>query len=312
MPTTTVDLNLLRALEALLLEGSVTAAAERAGITVPAMSRALGRLREVLGDQLFVRAGRGLVPTPRAQALREQVRRTYAEATTLLAPERPRDLSTISRTVVIRASDAAAALFAAPLSTRARREAPGVRLRFVPEGDEDDEALRAGHVDLDLGVQRLTAPELKRKGLAEDRFVAVVKRGHPLTRGRLTAARLVAHPHLVVARGAAVAGPIDAWLEREGLRREVAVVVGSFLSALLAAAGSALVATMPSSLASNLRHLVPVVPLALPVSLPPVPIAMAWHPRFDDDEAHRWLRAALTDVAQTLDRSARARRRAGR
>lgn len=297
MPTSTIDLNLLRALEALTREGSVTAAAARAGMTVPAMSRALGRLREVLDDELFVRAGRGLVPTPLALELKSRTQRSYEEALACLSPAVHQPLTRVSRTFVVRCSDAAAAVFVGPLSALAASEAPGILLRFVPEGDEDDEALRDGQVDLDLGVHRLEAPELKVKRLFDDRFVAVVGRGHPITKARVTAKRLVAFSHVVVSRTGRAEGPLDAWLSEQGLRRPIAAVVGSFLAALIAVVDSQLITTMPKSLATALLAHVQGAVVPLPMALPAVPIGIVWHPRFDDDVAHRWLRASIAQIS---------------
>jgi DNA-binding transcriptional LysR family regulator len=297
MSTSILDLNLLRALEALTHEGSVTAAAARAGMTVPAMSRALARLREAVDDELFVRAGRGLVPTPRALELKSRTQHAYEAAVACLRPATHQPLARISRTLVVRCSDGAAAIFVGPLSARAAVEAPGIVLRFVPEGDEGDAALRDGRVDVDLGVQRLEAPELKVKRFFEDRFVAVVRRGHPLTKGRVTASRLVAFPHVVVSRTGRTESPLDAWLLEHGLRRPIAAIVGSFLAASIAVVDSPLVATMPKSLASALLVHIKGAVVALPAPLPAVPIGVAWHPRFDNDVAHAWLRRALAEVA---------------
>ncbi len=308
MPTATIDLNLLRALEALTHESSVTAAAARAGMTVPAMSRALGRLREALDDELFVRAGRGLVPTPRAVELKNRTQRSYEEAIACLSPATHQPLARISRTLVVRCSDGAAAIFVGPLSALAAREAPGIVLRFVPEGEEDDAALRDGRVDLDLGVHRLKAPELKMKRLFEDRFVAVVQQGHPLAKGRVTASRLVAFPHVVVSRTGRTEGPLDVWLLQHGVRRPIAAIVGSFLAALIAVVDSPLVATMPKSLASALLAHVQGTLVPLPAPLPSVPIGIVWHPRFDDDVAHAWLRKTLTQVSAALVASRQERR----
>jgi DNA-binding transcriptional LysR family regulator len=208
----------------------------------------------------------------------------------------------------VRCSDGAAAVFVGPLSALAAREAPGIVLRFVPEGDEDDAALRDGRVDLDLGVHRLEAPELKMKRLFEDRFVAVVQRGHPLAKGRITASRLVAFPHVVVSRTGRTEGPLDEWLMQHGLRRPIAAIVGSFLAALVAVVDSPLVATMPKSLASALLAHVKGALVPLPAALPAVPIGIVWHPRFDDDAAHAWLRTALAQVAAARVTSSRDRR----
>jgi DNA-binding transcriptional LysR family regulator len=290
---TRVDFNLLPALDALLREGSVSRAAERAHLTVPAMSRALGRLRAALGDELLVRAGRSMALTPTAEALRGRVRAAAAEASAVLAPPPVVPLEFVDRTFVVRCGDAVAALLVAPLVAAAKREAPGVRLRFVHEGDEDAASLREGRVDLDIGVLGFAEPELRRRQLARDRFVGVVRPGHPLLAGRATAKRFAAQWHVAVSRRGRALGPIDEALRMQGLARTVAATVPDFLAALHAVRHSDLVSAVPGRLARAVASDLGVAAFVLPVDVPEIAVAMAWHPRFDAEPAHRWLRGEV-------------------
>ena len=298
MSTTTTDLNLLHALEALLVTGSVTQAAERVGITVPAMSRALGRLREQVRDPLLVRAGRGMVLTPHAVALRDRVARAREEARRLLSPASATPLVDLEGVLTLRCADAVAAWLAAPLFEAARTEVPRVRLVFRPEGEEDAAALRDGRVDLDVGALDLVEPELVQRQLFVEHYAFLVRQDHPL--GLLpTAPELAAHPHVAVSRRGRVEGPVDEALASVGVQRWVGVVVGSFLAAGMAVASSDFVAAVPSSVARHLSQLLPVRVVPAPFPLPPVRIGMVWHPRSEHDPAVRWLRAQVVAMTST-------------
>jgi DNA-binding transcriptional LysR family regulator len=318
MSATIRDLSLLHPLDALLQEESVTAAAKRALLTTPAMSRALGRLREALADPLLVRAGGRMVLTPYAVALRERAHAARAEANAVLGPATHASLEHLERTLVIRASDAVAGLIAAPLAARLAAEAPRLTVHFAPEGDEDAAALRDGRVDIDIGVADLAEPELRTRVLFRDSFTFVVRRGHPLERGRLTEARLAAAPHVAVTRAGRPRGPIDHALEAAGHSRRIAAVVPTFFAALFAAARSDLVAAVPRTLATEASTVLPLRVLRAPIVLPPIAISLLWHPRLDHDPAHRWLRErvlqltpALTSAARTRSRSRPSRRDEG-
>src|SRR5581483_11213999 len=190
MPTP--DLNLLVTLDILLAEGSVARAARRLRLSPSAMSRALARLRDTMGDPLLVRAGRGLVPTPRALALREQVSALVQGAKAALRPAETLNLERLARTFTLRASDGFAETFGPALVARLA-EAPSVRLRFVQKPDKDSGPLRDGSVDLEIGVVgATTGPEVRAQALFSDRFVGAVRAGHPLSRGRITPARYAA------------------------------------------------------------------------------------------------------------------------
>ena len=289
------DLNLLVTLDVLLTEGSVARAARRLSLSPSAMSRALARVREATGDPLLVRAGRGLVPTPRAIELRERVGRIVQEAHAVLRPAERLDLGRLVRTFTLRTSDGFVESFGPALIGRVAEEAPAVRLRFVPKPDKESTRLREGSVDLETGVVgQATSPELRVRGLFRDRFIGVVRKGHPLTRGRITAARYAVGRHVLVARRMRLEGPIEAALAPLGLARDVAAMVGGFSAALALARASDLIATVPERHTGSMRAGLFVFPLPVPV--PEITVSLLWHPRLDADQAHRWLRWCVRDV----------------
>ncbi|WP_332750244.1 LysR family transcriptional regulator, partial [Hydrogenophaga sp.] len=193
----TPDFNLLVTLDVLLAEGSVARAARRLRLSPSAMSRALARLRETTGDPLLVRAGRGLVPTPRAIALREQVGQLVQDAEAVLRPVEKLKLKKLVRTFTLRTREGFVENFGPALIARVGQEAPGVRLCFVQKLDKDSTPLRDGTVDLETGVLgKTTAPELRVQALFRDRFIGVVRAGHPLSQGEITPARYAAGRHI--------------------------------------------------------------------------------------------------------------------
>ncbi|MYN06927.1 LysR family transcriptional regulator [Pseudoduganella aquatica] len=291
----TPDLNLLITLDVLLAEGSVARAARRLRLSPSAMSRALARLRETTGDPLLVRAGRGLVPTPRALELRERVSQLVQDAESVLRPAERLDLAALVRTFTIRAREGFIDNFGAELICRAAAEAPGVRLCFVDKLDKESTALRDGTVDLETGVVgKATGPEVRTRALFRDRFVGVVRAGHPLSTGTVTAARYAEGRHVAVSRQGQERGQIDEALSRAGLERKVATIVGSFSAALALVRGSDLVASVPERQTGKLRDGLHSFPL--PLEAPQITVSMLWHPRMDADPAHRWLRSLVHAV----------------
>jgi DNA-binding transcriptional LysR family regulator len=289
------DFNLLVTLDVLLSEGSVAGAARRLRLSPSAMSRALARLRETTGDPLLVRAGRGLVPTPRAQELREQVGRIVQEAETVLRPAKALDLARLGRAFTLRTSEGFVETFGPDLIARVRKEAPGVRLCFLSKPDRDSTPLRDGRVDLETGVVGKTiGPELRSQALFRDRFVGVVRDGHPLAGGDVTPADYAAGRHVLASRRGLDRGPVDDALDRLGLKREIAAVVGGFATALALARTSDLIATVPDRHTEGLRA--GMRSFALPVPLPEITVSLLWHPRLDADPAHRWLRGCVRDI----------------
>lgn len=295
------DLNLLITLHAVLSEGSVAGAARRLRLSPSAVSRGLGRLREATGDPLLVRAGRGLVPTPRALELRERVAQLVADAEAVLRPAAKPDLKSVSRTLTLRSSDGFVENFGPSLIARVTDEAPGVRLRFVQKVTKDTESLRDGTVDLETGVVAgSTGPELRVRLLFRDRFVGVVRRGHPLGRGAMTASRYFGGKHLSVSRSGILQGPIDEAFEESGNTRHIAAIVSGFGTALALARATELIATVPERHTRSLRT--GMYSFDLPVTTPEITVSMLWHPRLHSDPVHRWLRGILRDVcASELD-----------
>jgi DNA-binding transcriptional LysR family regulator len=291
------DLNLLVTLDVLLAEGSVVRAAHRLGLSPSAMSRALSRLRAVVGDPLLVRAGRKLVPTKRALELRDQVRRVVGEAETVLRPEGEANLKHLRRTFTMRSSDGFVETFGPALLALIEREAPGVRVHFLQKPDKDSALLRDGTVDLETGVvANTTSPELRTKALFRDRRIVAVRKGHPLTRGTFSAQRYAEGRHISISRLGLSDAFIDEALAAVALERNIAVVVGGFAAALALARQSDLIATVPERHTAGLRDGLETLPVPFPIA--PLTVAALWHPRMDADPAHRWFRTCVMKVCQ--------------
>lgn len=289
------DFNLLITLEAVLAEGSVARAAQRLRLSPSAMSRALARLRETTGDPLLVRAGRGLVPTPRAIELRERVSQLLQDVQEVLRPAEELNLKQLVRTFTLRTREGFVENFGAGLIARAVQEAPGVRLRFTQKSNKENTFLRDGFVDLETGViGKTTGPEVRVRALFRDRFIGVVRIGHALSEGEITPSRYAKGGHIAISRQGLDKGPIDEALQPFGLERKIVVIVDGFSTALALARDSDLIASVPEQQTGNLRagmHSFP-----LPIPTPEVTISLLWHPRLDADPAHRWLRALVMDT----------------
>lgn len=293
------DFNLLVPLDVLLAEGNVTRAAQRLRLSSSAMSRALARLRQTTGDPLLVRAGRGLVPTPRALELREQVRQLVQDGEAVLRPAEKLNFKQIVRIFTLRTSEGFVENFGPDLIARVGEEAPGVRLRFVQKSNKDSAPLRDGTVDLETGVvEKTTAPELRIQALFRDRYIGVVRKGHPLSKGKITPSRYAAGRHICVSREGLDRGPIDEALQPLGLEREIVTIVGGFSTALGLARASDLIASVPERHTGNLRAGMHTFPL--PVSMPEFTVSMLWHPRLDADQAHRWLRGHVREICAVI------------
>ncbi len=293
------DLNLLIALDALLAEVSVAGAARRLGLSASAMSRTLSRLRAATGDPLLVRAGRSMVLTPHAEAIRESTQRTLFEALALLRPSQTGlDLSTFDRTFVLRTNEGFIEAFGPLLIVAAARRAPHVRLRFVARAEKSAKALREGLVDLEVGVLGEMGPEIRIQALFRDRFVGVVRPGHPLsTLPEVGVSDYLAHAHVVASRRGRTAGPVDEALAELGLERNIAAVVPGFPAALAVAQASDLVALIPASFLIH-QPAASYCMFELPVRVEGITLSQMWHPRAEADPAHRWLRQFMLEVCR--------------
>ena len=292
------DFNLLVALDALLQEGSVRGAAERVNLSAPAMSHALGRLRSAMGDPLLVRAGQRLVPTPRASALRDQVRQTVENGRAIFE-DRPFDeLELARRTLTIRANDSVVSVFGGRLARRVQTKAPKIQIRFAGRSDEDIAPLRDGSVDLDIGVLEDMGPEIRTERLLEDDFVCVLRSGHRLAKGRLTMKAYAAADHVVSSRRGRPLGAVDAVLNKAGLDRLVPVVVPDTLAAIALVAASDLIATVPRTVAKWGEITMGLIICPMPFSTPTITMFQSWHPRLSADKAHQWLRECMAAVTR--------------
>lgn len=272
-----------------------------AQLSSSAMSRTLARLRSATGDPLLVRAGRGLVPTPRAAELRDRVHGLAQDVRAVLTPNSADlDITSLERTFTIRASEGFVELFAAPLVAAVAEAAPRARLRFAPKPDKDAFPLRDGAIDLEIGVLGTCAPEVRTRFIFRDAFIGVARVGHPLLVGPVTAKRYAECRHVVASRKGAVSGPVDDALNELGLKREIVAVVPGFPDAMRIARHTDLVALVPRSCLVNPTIADPIVQglagFDLPVRTPEITISAMWHPRMDADPAHRWLRDALMGV----------------
>ena len=305
------DLASLTTLDALLQESSVSGAARRLGLSTPAVSHALARLRERFGDPLLVRAGRSMVLTPRAEALRPKVRDAVEIAGRVFEEPREFEPSRVERSFTISATDYVLLVFGGPIDRDIAAAAPGLELRFVPNAVDDAERLRAGDTDLAIGIYGELPPELRTRPIISDRLVCVVREGHPKIKRKLSLERFVALDHVQVAPRGQPGGYVDELLADRGHTRRVVRAVPYFQVALEITAQSDHVLTVSERIARLLGPRLGLRVFEPPIPLEPFALSMVWHPRFDGDQAHRWLRQRLVAVTTELDglRHAGARRK---
>jgi DNA-binding transcriptional LysR family regulator len=294
------DLALLAPLDALLQEGSVTGAARRVGLSTPAMSHALARIRERLADPILVRSGRGMLLTPRALALKPQVRQAVEEARRALEPERPFTPGELSRTFVVHATDYVLTMLGGAVDRLLRREAPKVRLRFVPNSPEDAAMLRDQGSDLAVGIYCDLPQEMRTRQLLTDRFVCVVRRGHPSVGKRLSLERFLGLEHVQVAPRGKPGGYLDDVLAERGLSWNVARAVPYFLTALQLVAETDYVLTISERIARKFAASLRLAAFESPVKLRPYALSLVWHPRLDADAGHRFLRDVFLRAAEEV------------
>ncbi|GAB3889320.1 LysR substrate-binding domain-containing protein [Kibdelosporangium lantanae] len=250
-----------------------------------------------------MRAGQAMVPTPRAEALRDEAAAVVRRLGELLTPSGGIDLAALQRTFTVQTADLAGTALAPSLLDLARRQAPGVSLRVLAEEWEAGPALREGRVDLEIGAIDHVDPETRVEELVTLRMAAGVRAGHPLTEGTLTPARLAAADHVAASRRGRFTGPLDTALAEHGLTRRVSAVLPGHLAAMALAAVGDVVCLVPTALPgeppsplSDAARTLGLRLLEIPLPLPPLTIGMAWHPRHTADGAHQWLRATVRQV----------------
>lgn len=295
-----VDLNLLVALDALLEENSVAAAADRLHLTPPAMSRTLARIRKATGDDILVRTGRTMTPTPRALELRDETRELVLRARAVLTPATAPDLERLERSFTLRCHDALATAVAAPLIEVVGRAAPNVALRFLAEPADDATDLSRGKTDFEVGAAAPERPEIAARTIGFDRMIVVMRPDHPLADGELTPQRFAGARHVTVSRRGRLTGPVDDMLAELGLRRHVTAALPTTGAALDLVARTTAVTVVAERVCRPLWTSLGLRTRPLPFDLPAVPVIVAWHHRYDTDPAHAWLRGQLTDVLDAI------------
>lgn len=296
-----VDLNLLVALDLLLEERSVRGAARRAHVTPSAMSHTLGRLRDLLGDEVLVRAGRRMVPTPRSEELVEPVRELLERARAVLTPPGRFDPSGIARRFRLVCTDHVSTVLLGPVEHLLAERAPGVDLLVAPLVPETMEDLRSGGVDAAIGVFPDAVPELRARRLFEDTFVTVCRVDHPRLGGvELDLAAFLLENHVLVAPRGGSEGLVDRLLARTGHARRVSRTFPSFLAALWHVARTDALLTVSRRLVEAVGETLPLVVHAVPIPLEPYVLRLAWHPRNDAAADQAWLRGILVEVAEGL------------
>lgn len=294
------DLNLLGVLDALLQEGSVTAAARRMGLSTPAMSHALARIRERLGDPILVRSGRGMLLTPRAEQLKPQIHAIVTEARQALSPTRPFVAKDLARTFVIHATDYVLTVLGPTVDRILQQESPHVCIRFVPNTPDDPSSLRDEGSDLAVGIYGELPQEMRIRHLLTERFVCVVRRDHPLCEQRLSLEQFVAYPHIQIAPRGKPGGYLDDVLRERGLHRTVARAVPYFLTALQLVAETDYLLTISERMAKLYVERLNLLSLDVPLPLRPFALSLLWHARLDGDAEHRFLREVFVRAAKEV------------
>jgi DNA-binding transcriptional LysR family regulator len=294
-----VDLNLLRVLGALLAERHLTRAGARLGMTQSATSHALARLRRVFDDPLFIRTARGLAPTARAEALADPIDEVLRGVERCLRVEPPFHPEAAARTFQLATSDYGSFVIGAKLLAFLERDAPNIDVRIRALDGGFPEQLARGEADVVVSPAR--AEELpvgiRSRPLFRERFVCLVRAGHPSLRRAVDLAAWLSMRHLLVAPRGTPGGVVDETLAQLGQRRRVALAVPHFLLAPHAVASSDLVVTLGARVAGAFAHILPVRAFEPPVRLPGFEVRMYWHERHHRDQAQRWFRDVLRAAA---------------
>jgi len=294
-----VDLNLLLALDALLRCHNVSRAAEALGVSQPAMSFALAKLRAVFDDQLFVRTGRGIRPTPRAEELAQPLRRVLDIISNDLLRPASFDPATTRRTFALNMSDVGELVFLPRIRAYLQEAAPAATIRTLSLPPEQlDAALESGEVDLAVGYfDGLVAQGLYQQRLFSHSFACIVSKSHPSIRHGLSLQQFLDAQHLVV-RQEGKRGPdlFEQALAAAGIERRVVLEVPHFLALPLLIADSALIATVPYAVAASFAQMAELQLLRPPVDVAPAHVKQYWHLRFHGDEANAWLRHMIAEL----------------
>jgi DNA-binding transcriptional LysR family regulator len=297
-----VDANLLVTLDALLVDASVTRAAERLGRSASAISHALAKLREIFADELFVRAGQKLVPTAKAMELAPTVHVILAGMESLLRPNKPFDPSETSRDFAVAASEAGELILLQPLRQRLRPQAPCVKVGWMPSHrEENTEALRNGrcHFMIDIEGAVMQAPDIRVLKLFDDTLVTLARQKHPLAKRGAKPDMFAAADHIEV-NSLPVIELLDRELGADKLSCNVSSRVSSVLVGLLLALNSDALLTLPASLASILETQFGLLRIQQPFGPIAFPLRLMWHSSYDRDECHEWVRGEFANLAREM------------
>jgi len=290
-----LDLNLLRVFDAVLHDRTVTAAAARLRLTQPAVSNALGRLRQLLGDPLFVRTASGMEATPFARGVADPVRQALALIETALAHGPGFEPASATRAFRFYMSDLGQVEFLPPLVERVQRLAPGVRLEAVAVDLEDiADALASGALDIVVGFLPGLGPPIARRALFRDPYVCLMRADHPIE--RLTRKKFLEASHALVTYRAGGHRVIEEALERAGVARRIALRVPHFTVMPMVLERTDLILTLPARVARVYESRGRFKSLPPPVPIPAAEVAVHWHERFDGDPGNRWLRQQVVEL----------------
>lgn len=292
-----IDLNLLPVFEAVLAERSISRAADRLNLSQPAVSNAVARLRKATGDRLFVRLGNTMVPTPYAEELAGPLHQGLAGIRAALGTRQGFDPATSERRFSIYLTDLGEAFFLPRLLGRLNRIAPHIHLSTLPmPTGAAEEALQSGEVDLAIGNLPSLGAGFYVQRLFRDRYVCLVRRGHPSIGERISARQFAAASHAIVTPGGWGHGIIERTLIERGLEHRVALRLQNFLVLASIVATSDLVAIVPHSVGSQLSRDLDVRLLPLPIPIPAFDIRQCWQERFHEDKGNRWLRQQFVEL----------------
>lgn len=306
----TLDLNLLRVFDAVMTEQNLTRASNRLAMTQPAVSNALRRLRDALGDELLIRTAHGVKPTPRAENLWPAVRRALTELEEAIAPEQTFDITTTQTTFRMAMADATAALWLPALVRSIEREAPGITIRMVPlTTREPRPMLLRGDIDLAVGFfpgvvaqlaggQGTSVSPIRHEQLYSGQYVCVMRKNHPLAKSDLTLNDYCSANHLLVSFSGRAHGLVDEALAQLGRERRILLTVNQFFTAGRVVATSDLITVLPRHLIASTGITGALIMKELPFAMPNMHIDMLWHERDTRNPAHKWLRSHLSGTTR--------------
>lgn len=300
------DIGLLMCFEAIAASGSVSKAAQQMHVTQPAMSNALGRLRKLFADPLFVKTREGVAPTPKALQLAEPIRKALAGVDEIFAPAGKFDPRTARARLTVTATDYVEFVLMPRLVRHLEKYAPGIDLEIrVTNRDMASQWIERGEIDFRIGWLRQPPGRLHFKTLYRDRLVCLVRRNHPSVRSSLTAEQYCALRHVRTATHRLTelteSGPIiDAAVAQLGRELRIAVRSQDFVTVPFIVARSNLVATIPERLAKPFLNTLPIKMLEPPITLPEIAITLFWHERTQNSPLHKWFRTVASNIAATL------------